>query len=571
MKSDTSVRERLSRLRKKIPGTAKQDGIAGLTGAIGSVPDGLAAGILAGVNPIYGLYGSIAGPIAGGLLSSTQLMLVTTTSAAALATSDSLSGLSAGEKAGALFLLTTLVGVIQVIAGFLQLGRFVRFVSHSVMVGFLSGIAVLIVLGQIPTIVGFEDPEGANKITQTVDVLRHIGEIDLASLAVGAATLALAVVLPQTRLRSIGTLFALLIPSLLVILLDVSSVGLVEDVSDIPDFLPLPQLPSLDYASLDVTTGAIAIAIIVLVQGAGVSQAAQNPDGTPSEVSRDFTAQGAANVASGLFQGMPVGGSVSQTALNVQAGARTRWAAISSGIWMIVLVGLLSAAVAKVAMPTLAALLILAGARTIDWSGAVSVWHVGWGPRLTILVTFIATLLLPIQIAVGLGIALSALIHISSAATDVKVVELIELPDGQIEEREPPEQLPSRALTVLNIHGSLFFAGAWTVQSLLPSTRGSRLPALVIRMHGRARIGATFVEILEEYARDIEAAGGRLYVTGVSKRVHGQLKASNVLRRSGLVAIYPASTVLGEATRMAMDDARVWLTQRGESGSRVAT
>lgn len=565
MTSGRSFFERVRQLPDRLPEAIRQDGLAGLNGAIRSLPDGLAAGILAGVNPIYGLYGSIAGPITGGLLSSTQLMFVTTTSAAALATSGALSGLDAGEKAGALFLLTAIIGVIQIVAVALRLGHFVRFVSHAVMVGFLSGVAVLIILGQIPTLAGFQDPQGANTIMQALDVLRHRGEINLPSLAVGVATLLLAIALPQKRVKSCGTLLALLIPSLAVILLDLSSVELVGDVSDIPNFLSFPALPSPEFLSLDLVTGAIAIAIIILAQGAGVGQASPNPDGTLSKASRDFTAQGAANVASGLFHGMPVGGSGSQTKLNIQAGARSRWAGVSSGIWMIVFVALLSTAVAKVPIPALAGLLILIGVRTIDRSGMVSIWHVGWGPRITVLATFIATLLLPIQIAVALGVALSALAYRSDAATDVRVVELVELSDHQIQERVPPNALPDHALTVLSIHGSLVFAGAWTVQRLLPSAQCAARPAVVIRMPGRTRLGATSVKILEEYARQIDAAGGRLYIAGVSKRTQGQLMRAATVRQSKAVSVYPRSTVEGEATRTAMDDARIWLAQQSTS------
>jgi SulP family sulfate permease len=136
-------------VRRLIPdrATLKRDAVAGLTGAIGSVPDGMASGVLAGVSPIYGLYASMIGPIVGGISASTQLMLVTTTSAAAIAAGQSLGGLDGEDRIASLFLLTLLIGAFQVAAGLLRLGSLTRFVSHSVMTGFLTGIAVLIVLG----------------------------------------------------------------------------------------------------------------------------------------------------------------------------------------------------------------------------------------------------------------------------------------------------------------------------------------------------------------------------------------------------------------------------------------
>ena len=153
--------------------TLKQDAIAGLTGAIGSVPDGIASGVLAGVNPIYGLYASMIGPIVGGISASAQLMMVTTTSAAAIAAGQSLGGLDGEDRIASLFLLTQMIGAFQVAAGLLRLGSLTRFVSHSVMTGFLTGIAILIVFGQLGDFTGYA-PEGANKITQTFDLLRHL-------------------------------------------------------------------------------------------------------------------------------------------------------------------------------------------------------------------------------------------------------------------------------------------------------------------------------------------------------------------------------------------------------------
>jgi sulfate permease, SulP family len=161
--------------RKLLPNRAslKQDIFGGLAGAIGSVPDGMASGVLAGVSPIHGLYASMVGPIAGGLFASTQLLVVTTTSAAAIAAGEALGGLSNEERFESLFLLTILIGAVQIAAGLLRLGSLTRFVSHSVMVGFLTGIAVNIILGQLPTLTGY-DPAGRGKLTQTISPRRWI-------------------------------------------------------------------------------------------------------------------------------------------------------------------------------------------------------------------------------------------------------------------------------------------------------------------------------------------------------------------------------------------------------------
>ena len=138
------------------PGELKQDAVAGLPRAIGSVPDGMASAVLAGVNPVFGLYASFAGPIAGGLTASTRLMVITTTTASALAAGSPWRRSRPRSRPGSLFLLVIFAGALMVLAGMLKLGRFTRFVSHSVMIGFLTGVGANIIFGQLPDLTGVD-------------------------------------------------------------------------------------------------------------------------------------------------------------------------------------------------------------------------------------------------------------------------------------------------------------------------------------------------------------------------------------------------------------------------------
>src|SRR5690242_4706869 len=152
-------------LARRLPTRAslREDGLAGLNSAVSSVPDGMASGILVGVNPIYGLYACMVGPIAGGIFSSTQLMIIATTSAASLSAGQALGNLSGEARDNALFLMVVVIGALQVLFGLLGTGRLTRFVSYSVMTGFIIGIAVLTILSQLPTISGYAPTTNGNK------------------------------------------------------------------------------------------------------------------------------------------------------------------------------------------------------------------------------------------------------------------------------------------------------------------------------------------------------------------------------------------------------------------------
>ena len=545
----------------------KEDAAAGLPGAIGSVPDGMAASVLAGVNPIYGLYASFAGPIAGGLTARTKLMVIAPTSAAALAAGSALSGMDPADRGEALFLITLLSGVLMVAAGLLRLGRYVRFVSHSVMIGFLTGVAVNIVLGQIPDLTGAE-AEGSFALAKALDVITHPDRIDVPSLLAGLAALATLVVLGRTRLRTVSALAALVLPTAVLILADNTSVTIVEDLGDIPRGIPMPHLPDLGALSASVVTAAVAVAVIVLVQGAGVAESAPNPDGSRADTNGDFAAQGFANLASGLFRGLPVGGSVGNTALNLTAGARTRWAAISSGIWMLLILALFGAVVGLVALPTLAAVLIYAGIGSVKPAQIRTIMRTAPGSRIALTTTFIATLFLPIQAAVGVGVALSLLLQLRTGAMDLKVVALVPQPDGTLRERPPPAVLPSAQVTALDVYGSLLYAGARTLQVRLPDPTGSTAPAVVLRLRGRTSLGATFFVVMADYAQRLDKVGGRLYLSGVDPAMLERMTRNRSLEASGPVKVYQATEVVGESTIDAYHDADAWVirTTRGPEG-----
>lgn len=538
----------------------KEDVTAGLPGAIGSVPDGMAASVLAGVNPVYGLYASFAGPIAGGLTARTKLMVIAPTSAAALAAGSALSGIDPADRDESLFLITLLAGVLMLAAGLLRLGRYVRFVSHSVMIGFLTGVAVNIVLGQIPDLAG-ASAEGSFALAKAIDVLTHPGRIDWPSAAAGLVALATLVLLSRTRFANVSALAALVIPTLALLLAGNDSVALVEDLGEIPRGIPTPHLPDLSMLSTAVVTAALSVAVIVLVQGAGVAESAPNPDGTRGDTNGDFAAQGLGNLASGLFRGIPVGGSVGNTALNVTAGARTRWAAISSGMWMLLILVVFSGLVGLVAMPTLAAVLIFAAVGSVRPREIATIMRTGLDSRIAVTATFLATLFLPIQVAVGIGVVLSLLLQLRTEAIDLKVVALVPQPDGTIRESPPPASLPSARVTALDVYGSLLYAGARTLQARLPDPTRSRAPVVVLRLRGRTSLGATFFVVVADYVRRLEAAGGRLYLSGVDPALLERIARARRVDLTGPVRVYEATDVVGESTLAAYHAAEAWLVR----------
>jgi SulP family sulfate permease len=238
-----------------------------------------------------------------------------------------------------------------------------------------------------------------------------------------------------------------------------------------------------------------------------------------------------------------------------------------SGLWIALLVVALPGAVSSVAMPVLGALLIFAGLKSMRPSEVAMVWRAGWPSRLVVVSTFVATLVLPIQAAVGLGVLLSAVLFLNQTSTDISVVQLVELPDGRIKERKPPGQLESNQVTVLDVYGDLFFAGARTLQRVLPVPGEARGPVVILRLRGRTHLGATLIEVLSEYADSLRAVAGRLYITGLSEDAYEHLMHARGFRRSGPLRAYKATPIVGESMRRALADAESWLAGSDEDES----
>ncbi|GAA4481458.1 SulP family inorganic anion transporter [Rhodococcus olei] len=554
-------------LTEHVPARAdlKADLVAGLPGAIGSVPDGMAAGVLAGVSPVHGLYASFAGPTFGGLQTSTKLMVVTTTGASALAAGSALAGVPESDRADAVILLTLLAGAVMIAAALLRLGRYTRFVSHSVMTGFLTGVAVNIVLGQLADFTGAE-VSGSVAAVKAFDLVTHPSRIDLPSLLTGALALALLVLLARTRLALFSALIALAVPCLIVIVFGLDSVQRVADVGTIPSGIPMPRIPDFGLLSPSLIGGALAVAAIVLVQGAGVAEAAPNRDGSRSRPNRDFTAQGVGNIGSALFAGMPVGGSVGQTALNDTAGARTRWGAVFSGVWMLVILAAFSGLVGTVPMPTLAAVLIFAAVGSIRPAQIVTILHTGWASIVAFTVTLGATLSLSVTAAVGIGVVLSILLQLNQEQVDLRVVRLVPVGRDQFEEAAAPKTLHDREVVILDVYGSLFYAGARTLQVRLPDPADAGSPEVVLRLRGRTTLGATFFKVIVDYAERLDRQGGRLYLSGLTPEAQRYWDEERLHSQGIRLETFGATPRIGEATRLAYEEAErrlVRVTRRG--------
>ena len=538
--------------------TLRKDAVAGLVLGVESVPDGLAAGLLAGVNPLAGLYAYLFGTIGGSLFTSSAFMAVQATGAMAIVVADVPAVHSADDPARALFTLSVLTGVVMLAAGFLRLGSMLRFVSNAVMVGFISAVGVNIILGQLASLTGYK-AEGANRVVRAVNTLIHPGELHLQSLAIGVVTIALILVLERTRAGPLGLVLAVIVTSASVAVLGWAGVATVGELSEIPRALPLPEAPMLRLVP-SLVVPAISLAFVGLVQGAAISASFPNPDGRYPDASRDFIGQGAANVIAGIFRGMAVGGSMSATSLNRAAGARSRISLMIASVVMAVVIVAFAGLVGHIAMPALAGLLMLVGYRTIKPDDLRSVWKTGAVQKAVLATSFTLTMVIPLQYAVLAGVGLSVILHVVRQSNQVTIKRWRLDPDGNLIEADPPAQLPAGEVVALQPYGSLFFAGAPVLESQLPAPAATSLNSVVIlRLRGRTDLGTTFMDVLRRYAEALTAASSKLVIVSASERIQEQLRVTGVTDLISPQDIYAGDERVGATLKRAYADATSWI------------
>lgn len=557
--SRASLLRRWARERRGSEGfnlsSVRKDAAAGAALGLVSVPDGLAAGLLAGVSPVAGLYGYLMGTVAGALSTSSVFMTVQATGAMGVLIAD-VPLVHGPDQQAALVTLAVLTGAIMLGLGLLKLGTLVRFVPNAVLTGFVNAVAVNIVLAQLADFTGFRS-EAGNRLLRAADTLLNVLSFDWATFAVGLASVGLILLLERTVVGPLGLFLAVVITSGAVTLFGWDSVTLLRDVADVPSNLPLPVLPRLSLIPA-LLVPALSLAFVGLVQGAGISKSVPNPDGTYPDVSGDFRGQGVANIAAGLFQGLPVGGSMSATALVTEAGARSRLANLVAGAVMAIVILLFGSLAGLIAMPALAGLLILVGIRTFKPERVLLVWRTGGTQASVMATTFVLTLLIPLQYAVLVGVGISVVLYVARQSNTVRITRWTLRPGSPLPiEGPPPAELPAGEIVVLNVYGSLFFASAPVFEAQLPvvgpESTGS---AVVVRLRGKEELGSTFIEVITQYVASLNAVGSHLILAGVSERVLGQLTQTGAIDIVGEQNVFPAEHSVGAAVTAGLERAR---------------
>jgi SulP family sulfate permease len=536
--------------------------ISGLATGLFSIPEGMAYAQLANVNPIYGMYSGIVATIVASLSTGTVLMMSTLTSAIALATGSVLqtAGIQSSQTTQALFIITFLVGAIMFLLGIARLGSIVNFVSNAVMTGFVAGASLLIILGQEHHLTGYS-PTGANELQKTINWLQNFSQWDPTTIVVSVAVIILMVIIKRIRpLEKFAAIIVLFVATLIVNIFNIQT-ELVSSIATIPNGLPQFTLP--DFSMIpQLALGSISVALVALAQGAGISTAVPNPDGSKASQSRDFLGEGLGNLAGSFFQSMGTGGSLSRTGISVGAGANSRWGGVFAGLWLGLILLLFGSSAEKVPLAVIGGMLVVIGIELIMArvpSARLVLRTAAWGPIAALAITFFSALFIPLQYTIFLGAALSLLLYVGASSNKFTLKQAERLEDGSWEIREAPQTLAPNQVTVLMVQGLDFFAEIPALEDQMPPARGVSDAVVVLILRDMHHVTSTAINWLERYARSLKENGSVLMLADVNPGVLDTLRVSGALDVIGTENVIPATSKVLAAENMAWNAAQKWI------------
>lgn len=545
--------------------TLRADLGAGLTVAIVAVPQSMAYAAIAGLNPIYGLYTAIFPAIAAALFGSSRHLVTGPTNSIALTTAGVLVFLSGRPNyIEFVFALAITSGVVKLLLGVLNLGGIVRYVSNSVLTGFLAGAGVLIIIHQANSLLGIPRAEGAGTLAILEDIFRHLSHTNLFALATGAFTIGVLFLSRRFQKGLPSALLSIVLAGALVQLTGwgergVQLVGGLSTATKLGVAFHLPQVTLQDANIL--LTGAGAVALLSLVEAMSVAKAIGLHTGQYIQPSREFIGQGIASILGGFFQCMPSSGSPSRSAVNLSSGAQTRLAAAFSGLFVLLAILAFSKLIGYIPIASLAGVVMLSALQMIDWHHIGLTWRSRSVSRLVLGVTFMATLLLPLHWAIYLGALLSIGIYLYESS-HLQLTYLKVNPSGGVSEYELQDVLRERpSLAIINVEGALYFGAADDLERHLEEVFQAGVKVVILRMRRTRLLASTGVTALENLAMRANQAGVSVLICGLSEDAEKTLNAAGIENLIGDQQTFLATHTLFESTHKALQRAREMVRQ----------
>ena len=504
-----------------------KDVTAGIIVAIIALPLSIALALASGVGPEAGIFTAIVAGFVISALGGSSVQIAGPTAAFATI----VAGIVARDGMDGLVIATVLAGVFLILMGICRFGSLIKFIPYTITTGFTSGIAVTIVIGQLKDFFGVTYPEGVRPI-ETMEklaaFLENIGTVNPAALIVGAVSLAILIISPYIFKKIPGSLIAVIVGILMVkfLPLKVSTIGNLYTISNA---LPSFHLPAVNFEIVQAAIpNAFTIAILAAIESLLSCVVADGMINGKHRSDMELVAQGAGNIASALFGGIPATGAIARTAANIKNGGRTPVAGMVHSITLVIVLVVLMPYAGMIPMPTIAAILFIVAYNMCQWRTFLQL--VKTAPKsdiLVLVVTFVLTVLFDRVVAIEIGMILACLLFIKRMSEETKAESWVYTDDDTVAVNENLRKLPAE-IRVYEVSGPLFFGASDAIEHIVVEESAK---CLVLRMRAVPALDSTAMNALTALTKTCESKG----VTIVFSHVNEQ--PMKVMKKAGFVAL----------------------------------
>lgn len=502
--------------------TAQQfvkDLVAGVIVAIIALPLSIALALASGVEPACGIYTAIAAGFCVSLFGGSRIQIAGPTAAFA----SIVAGIVATQGMDGLFIATIMAGVLLILMGVFRFGSLIKFIPHTITVGFTSGIALTILIGQVKDFLGLTYAEGVKPIETIEKIEANVAAMSTFSwqaLVVGAVSLAILIVYPKIEKRVPPSLVAVLVGALMVAFLP----GFEEGVYTIRDLYTIPSgLPHVDFGGMNVTfdkvsavlPDALTIAVLAAIESLLSCVVADSMVNSHHNSNAELVGQGIGNIASVLFGGIPATGAIARTAANAKNGGKTPVAGMVHAVVLLLVLLFLMPYAGLIPMPTIAAILFMVAYNMSEWRKFARI--VKTAPKsdiLILLLTFVLTVIFDLVVAIAVGMVLAAVLFMKrmSEETSVNGWKYID-PDTDADNIDL--KVVPKDVRVYEISGPLFFGAADKIPTIILK---EYTHSLILRMRAVPALDSTAMGALEHLYEKCEAQGVQLILSHVNEQ-----------------------------------------------------
>ena len=522
--------------------TLKADFIAGITGAVIVLPQGVAFATIAGLPPEYGLYTAMVTPIIAALFGSSFHLISGPTTAISIVVFALVS--KHAEPGSAEFIqlaltLTFLAGVYQLAFGLARIGALVNFVSHTVVIAFTAGAAILIVTSQMKHMLDIFIPKGESFIHTWMDLWQGIGSVNFYALLVGSVTLIIAMLIKMKWRTAPNLLIAMITGAFLAYFLGGDAAG-IKMVGEIPAQLPPLTTPDFSFVTLKtLAPAAFAVALLGLIEAVSISRSIAAKSNQRISASQEFIGQGLSNVVGSFFSSYAGSGSFTRSGVNFAAGARTPLSAIFAALILMLIVLLVAPLTAYLPVPAMAGVILVVATGLIDLKQIKHVLTSSKNETAILLVTFISTLFLELEFAIYIGVLLSLVLFLARTSTPEIVTLAPDVDTSDVSKNilvdvnaKPVEQCPQ--FKIIRVDMSIYFGSLNYVQARIAHiSEQQNIQHILLVGTGVNFIDLSASEMLANEAHRLDKLGGGLYFAGLKPKVYEFLGRSHFVSELG--------------------------------------